>query len=253
MPAMTLRGATDIGPYLVSARSFEEYRAMFALTDDDLSGRILDCPGGGSSFTAAVRARGGTALAVDPVYATPPRELAARLSGELDRGSAWAAANAERYVWDFYGTPADHARLRAGSAQAFVSDLLGSRGGYAAAALPHLPFGDGVFDLVLSSHLLFTYADRLDTGFHVAALREMARVGAEVRVYPLVDQAGRALPELLAAVVARLGDAGVQARVQDVPYEFQRGARSMLRLRSVPTRTGVRGAVAPDRRGRMRP
>ena len=43
----------DIGPYLVSARSAAEYRAMFALTDDDLRGRVLDCPGGGASFTAA--------------------------------------------------------------------------------------------------------------------------------------------------------------------------------------------------------
>lgn len=31
---------------LVSARSFDEYRAMFALTDRDLDQRILDCPGG---------------------------------------------------------------------------------------------------------------------------------------------------------------------------------------------------------------
>jgi SAM-dependent methyltransferase len=120
-----------------------------------------------------------------------------------------------------------------------------------AAALPHLPFADGVFDLVLSSHLLFTYADRLDARFHVAALREMARVGAEVRVYPLVDQAGRTLPDLVAAVVAELGDAGVPAQVDDVPYEFQRGARSMLRLRPVPTPTGVRDAGAPDAGGRM--
>jgi SAM-dependent methyltransferase len=225
-----LRGATDIGAYLVSARSFDEYRAMFALTDDDLRGRLLDCPGGGASFTAAARARGAAAFAVDPVYASPPRELTARLDAELARGSAWAVANAERYVWDFYGTPADHARLRAGSAAAFARDLLGSPGRYTAAALPHLPFRDGAFDLVLSSHLLFTYADRLDAGFHLAALLELARVGREVRVYPLVDQAGRALPELLPAVFDGLAAAGVRAEVVEVDYEFQRGARSMLRI-----------------------
>ena len=243
-----LHGATDIGAYLISARSFDEYRAMFALTDADLRGRVLDCPGGGASFTATARARGTAAYAVDPVYATPPQQLVTRLDTELTRGSAWATANAERYVWDHYGDPAAHARLRADSAAVFARDLAERPGHHVAAALPHLPFADGAVDLVLSSHLLFTYADRLDTGFHVAALREMARVGAEVRVYPLVDQAGRALPDLLASVVAELGDAGVQVRVQDVPYEFQRGARSMLRLRSVPTRTGVRGAG-----GRMRP
>jgi Methyltransferase domain len=241
----------DIGPYLVSARSAAEYRAMFALTDDDLRGRVLDCPGGGASFTAAARAGGTAAFAVDPVYATPARELVARLDGELARGSAWATAHADRYVWDFHGDPAGHARLRAESAAAFARDLARRPGHHVAAALPHLPFADGAFDLVLSSHLLFTYADRLDAGFHVAALRELARVGSEVRVYPLVDQAGRPLPDLVDDVVAELGDTGVHARVQDVPYEFQRGARSMLRLGAVPTRTGVRGAGAPAAGGRM--
>jgi hypothetical protein len=248
-----LRGATDIGDFLISARSFDEYRAMFALTDADLSGRVLDCPGGGASFTAAARARGTAAFAVDPVYASPPRELVARLDTELARGSAWATANAERYVWDHYGDPAAHARIRAGSAAVFARDLVERPGHHVAAALPHLPFADGAVDLVLSSHLLFTYADRLDAAFHVAALREMARVGTEVRVYPLVDQAGRALPDLLAAVVAELDETGVQAEVQGVPYEFQRGARSMLRLRSAPTRTGVRGAGVSGAGGRMRP
>jgi hypothetical protein len=225
-----LRGATDIGAYLVSARSSAEYRVMFALTDDDLRGRVLDCPGGGASFTAVARAHGTAAVAVDPVYADPPRELTARLATELTRGSAWATANAERYVWDFYGSAEAHARIRRESARAFTADLLAARGGYVAAALPHLPFADGAFDLVLSSHLLFTYADRLDAGFHLAALRELARVGRQVRVYPLVDQAGRPLPELLRGVLAGLRAAGVGADLVDVGYEFQRGARSMLRL-----------------------
>jgi hypothetical protein len=39
-----LRGATDIGPYLVSTRSAAEYRAMFALTDDDLRGGSSTAP-----------------------------------------------------------------------------------------------------------------------------------------------------------------------------------------------------------------
>ncbi|RBY77829.1 hypothetical protein DQ238_13870 [Geodermatophilus sp. TF02-6] len=225
---------------------------MFALSDADLRGRVLDCPGGGASFTAAARAHGTAAFAADPAYATPPPELVARLDAELACGSAWATANAERYVWRFHGDPAGHARLRADSAATFARDLLGSPGRYVAAALPHLPFRDGAFDLVLSSHLLFTYADRLDAASHVAALRELARVGAEVRVYPLVDQAGRTLPQLLDHVLAGLDAAGVRARVDDVPYEFQRGARSMLRLRSASSRPAdtpparVCGPRAPD-------
>ncbi|WP_448626957.1 hypothetical protein [Geodermatophilus sp. URMC 64] len=225
-----LRGATDIGDYLISARSFAEYRAMFALSDADLRGRVLDCPGGGASFGAAARCLGADVVAVDPVYAAPAGELTARLTAELARGRAWAAANAERYVCDFHGSVDGLARTRTESARLFAEDLTARPGRHVAAVLPHLPFRDGAFDLALSSHLLFTYADRLDAAFHLAALRELARVGHEVRVYPLVDQAGRPLPDLLSTLADGLAAAGLRADVVEVDHEFQRGARSMLRL-----------------------
>jgi Methyltransferase domain len=224
-------GARDIGEYLVSARSFDEYRAMFALTDADLGGRVLDCPGGGAGFTALARVHGAEAVAVDPVYATPPGALEGRLAGELERGRAWARAHAHRYVWDFYGDPAGHARVRAEAARAFAADRAAAPGRYVCAALPALPFRDGAFDLVLSSHLLFTYADRLDSAFHRTALLELARVSrGPVRVYPLVDQAGRPLPDLLDGLVRDLAAAGVAAEVRETGYEFQRGARRLLQL-----------------------
>jgi SAM-dependent methyltransferase len=222
----------SIGEYLVSTRSFAEYQAMFALTDADLAGRLLDCPGGGAGFTAAVCERGGSAVAADPVYATPAPELIRRLDDELRRGSAWAAAHAERYDWDFYGGPAEHGRMREESARVFGADLLRHPDRYVTAALPDLPFSENSFDLVLSSHLLFTYADRLDPAFHVAALRELARVSrGRVRVFPLVDQAGRPLPGLLEHVLQELTADGLLPRVVDVDYAFQRGSGAMLELR----------------------
>lgn len=222
----------SIGEYLISSRSFDEYRAMFALTDDDLAGRILDCPGGGSSFTATAAAGGSDVVAVDPVYAIPRERLADRLQQELARGSRWAEANADRYVWDFYGDLAGHARVRAESGRLFLDDFGRHPRRYLPAELPRLPFPDDDVDLVLSSHLLFTYADRLDPAFHLAALLDMVRVSRrEVRVYPLVDQAGRELPELVDGLVAALTTKGVRAAIETVGYEFQRGATSVLRLR----------------------
>ncbi|MCW2675523.1 MAG: hypothetical protein JWR70_563, partial [Modestobacter sp.] len=102
---------------------------------------------------------------------------------------------------------------------------------YVSATLPRLPFPDGAFDLVLSSHLLFTYADRLDADFHLAALLEMVRVSrGQVRIYPLVDQAGQPLPDLLDQLLAMLAAEGLETTVRDVDHEFQRGARTMLQL-----------------------
>lgn len=220
---------TSIGKYLISSRAFAEYRAMFALTDADLHGRVLDCPGGGASFTATTRAQGADVVAVDPVYATPHEELIAQLDVELERGAVWAQERADSYAWTFYGDLAGHSRLRRESARLFAADLRTHPDRYVAASLPSLPFEDSSVDLVLSSHLLFTYADRLDLPFHFQALREMARVArGQVRVYPLVDQSGQALNELVAVLIADLAAVELTARVVEVDYEFQRGARSML-------------------------
>jgi hypothetical protein len=89
-------------------------------------------------------------------------------------------------------------------------------------------FRDGRFDIVLSSHFLFTYADRLDLEFHRAALRELHRVArGEVRVFPLVDQSGRPVPRLLSRLRATLG---IPQHIRRVGYEFQRGGNEMLVL-----------------------
>lgn len=215
----------NVGQYLISARSYEEYRAMFALTDDDLTGSILDCPGGGSSFTARVD---GHAIAADPVYAMPRVPLAEHVVAETDRGSAHTAAGADRYVWDFYGDLAGHARIRRESAEIFARDLIENPHRYVPASLPKLPFADAQFDLVLSSHFLFTYADRLDAEFHRNALRELYRVcRGEVRVFPLLEQGGRPVPALLQVLRAGLG---IPYSVRRVDYEFQRGGNEMLIL-----------------------
>jgi methyltransferase family protein len=221
----------DIGEYLISARSFDEYVAMFALTPDDLTGRVLDCPGGGSGFTAGANAAGARATAADPVYAQPPEDLARHVLQETDRGSAHTIAGSDRYVWDYYGDAASHRKIREASARAFGRDLLAHSDRYVPAALPDLPFGDGEFDLVLSSHFLFTYADRLDAGDHRAALIELLRVcRGEVRVFPLLDLGGHSQEALLRQVIAELTELGIACTLRRTDYEFQRGGNEMLVL-----------------------
>lgn len=221
-------GPDNVGEYLVSARSFEEYRAMFALTGRDLAGAILDCPGGGSGFAAGAGALGAAVTAVDPVYALAAERLGALVLGETERGSAHTGSAADRYVWDYFGDLDGHRAVRAASAAAFAADLVANPHRYRAGSLPALPFADRSFDLVLSSHLLFTYADRLDAAFHVAALRELLRVcRGEVRVFPLLDQAGGRCGALLGRVLAELA---VPAEVRVVDYEFQRGGNELLVL-----------------------
>lgn len=222
---------SDFGDYLISARSFNEYLAMFALQDGDIRGSILDCPGGGSSFTALASAAGADATATDPAYGAPADQLADLVMAETQRGSAWAEAGGNRYIWDYYGDAEQHQRIRQDAAEVFAADLRARPERYVPAALPSLPFRDRQFDLVLSSHFLFTYTDRLDADFHLEALLEMHRVSrGEVRVFPLVGNTGTGTGELLETLRAQIASRGIDNEIRTTDYEFQRGGNQILIL-----------------------
>ncbi|MFH8990276.1 methyltransferase domain-containing protein [Streptomyces sp. NPDC017940] len=216
---------------LVSSRSFDEYRAMFALSDDDLAQRVLDCPGGAASFVAQAGARGVDAVAVDPLYGQERDVLGALAQREIEHKHADVAAGARDFVWDWFGTPERYTRLRAESARAFTADIAARPDRYVAGALPHLPFPDRSFDLVLSSHLLFSYGAQLGEDFHLSALIELVRVARrEVRLFPVVlhtsDERYPALDRLRNALDAL----GVPSRLDRVGYAFQPGGDEVLVL-----------------------
>ena len=218
---------------LVTSRSYLEYRAMFDLPAW-LPGRILDCCAGGSGFTAAVPG----AVAADPAYAMSFADLEAAVRRGTAQGGGIVTDHPEHFTWDWYGSAEYRDVIRAAAADAFVADRRRRPWCYPAAALPDLPFADDAFDLVLCSHLLFTWSDQLDRQWHLAALMELSRVGAEVRVFPLVVQrTGEPVP-YLDAVRRELGAAGIGTQVRKVPYEFQRGGNRMLVLVRPPRTAG---------------
>ncbi len=99
------------------------------------------------------------------------------------------------------------------------------------AALPVLPFADASFDLALCSHFLFLYSSQLGKRFHVSAVREMCRVAAEVRVFPLLALGGSRSPHV-DHCADDLRGSGFDVVIQGVPYEFQRGGDQMMRIRT---------------------
>ncbi|WP_204358914.1 methyltransferase [Streptosporangium sp. 'caverna'] len=214
---------------LMTSRSFAEYRAMFALDDHDLGGVILDCGGGASGFVAEAAAAGARALAADPLYARGAAVLAERLPLDLEQAAAMITANADRFVWEWYGSARRHREMRLNAGSAFVADLRRRPGSYLAAGLPYLPLADRSVDLVLCSHLLFTWTGRFGQEWHRAAIAEMSRVcRGEVRIFPLVRMGDAEPVAFLDALRADLRAEGLVCEVREVPYEFQRGANRML-------------------------
>jgi hypothetical protein len=219
-------------------RSKAEYVRMFALTDGDLSGRILDCAGGPSSFNAEATAEGREVVSCDPIYRFSAGEISGRVEAIYEDMVRNVRENTDAFVWTHAGSPERHAEGRMHAMSLFLEDFRAGKedGRYAVAELPALPFEDGEFDLALCSHFLFTYSSQLSETFHLASVLEMCRVAGEARVFPLLTSSvhgdmgvGERSPHL-APVLDGLKERGYDARVERVPYEFQRGGNEMLRV-----------------------
>ena len=212
-------------------RRLWEYRAFFALEEADLRHAVLDVGAGPSSFAAEASAAGARVTAADPLYALPGKAIAQRF--EETRGAMMEGLRQARYRfrWSHYGSPDTIEKIRREALALFLADY-GREAArrYVEASLPRLPFADGAFRLALSSHLLFLYGDDLDFAFHIEALRELLRVAEEVRVFPLVNLDGRPSSHL-PGVLAQFARDGIRVELVPVPYEFQKGATKMLRLR----------------------
>jgi hypothetical protein len=216
---------------LVTSRGYDEYVAFFGLQPETLAGkRVLDCSAGASSFVARLRRQGVDAVAVDPAYDMARDRLADVAAAGLRDGNAIAAGFPDRFTWRWYGSVEAREKMRSRALAEFLIDLAEHSDCYVAASLPTLPFEDGRFDLAVCSHLLFTWADQLGYDWHLASLRELARVSAEVRVFPTVLQgAGEAVP-FWDELMSQLRADGVTAETRRVDYEFQVGAQDMLVL-----------------------
>jgi hypothetical protein len=214
---------------LMTSRSGAEYAAMFALADRPPDGLVVDCAAGASSFVAELAARGGRALALDPAYAVGRTELVAAAEADRAGAAALVAQHSDRFVWHWYGTPERKWSLRAEAAARFMDDITRRPHAYLAARLPHLPIRDRAAQLVLCSHLLFTWSETFDLDWHRRALAELLRIASgEVRVFPLVVQGTGDPVPFLGQLIDELRADGFAVSLRDVAFEFQRDAHTML-------------------------
>ena len=215
-------------------RTMEEYCGMFDLGERELRGRILGCGDGPASFNAEMSALGYSVVSVDPLYAFSAEAIERRVEETYDIIMEQLARNRDYFVWTYVPSIPALGQRRMWAMRKFLDDYARglNEGRYLDASLPDLPFEDDSFDLALSSHFLFLYSQEFDLAFHVRALEEMLRVAPEARAFPLL-QVGGAPSQHVQGVIDAFTARDIQARIEEVPYEFQRGGSRMLRLRRV--------------------
>ena len=212
-------------------RSADEYAAMFDLSKEDLEKRILDCGGGPASFNCSLTKRGGHVISADPIYHFNAYEISKRISETYEEIMVQTRNNKNEFIWKHICSIEELGRVRMAAMKDFLSDYASGRkeGRYVDADLPALPFGDGVFDIALSSHFLFLYSEQFSEDFHFRSILELCRISSEVRIFPLLELGARKSRHL-DPVMRRLEKDGIKVSVEKVPYEFQKGGNEMLRI-----------------------
>ncbi|WP_025689206.1 class I SAM-dependent methyltransferase [Paenibacillus zanthoxyli] len=221
----------DLSRIVFIGRTYEEYMAMFGLSEEELKGRtVLDCPGGACAFTARANALGAQAVSADIAYYYPPLPLEEKGLEDIRHTMNQLEKAQAGFKWDYFLSVEELRAHRSRALEECIADLKRHPDRYVPAVLPELPFEDERFDLTLSAHFLFMYGDRLDYDFHLKSLRELLRVTRrELRIYPLVDLSGNRYGQM-DDLLAQIAEDGCTAEEVQVPYEFQKGTGRMLRI-----------------------
>ena len=211
-------------------RSFDEYRRMFSLTDEDLRQTILGCADGPASFNVEALARNVKVISADPLYQWTAADIRRRVAATSADVLEQTRRNHDEFVWREFDSVDTLGAARMRAMDLFLADYEQKPGAgrYVAAALPALPFADGAFDIVVCSHFLFLYTAQTTERFHLESVDELCRVGRDVRIFPLLALGATPSP-YVPAVVEHLSACGRKVSIEPVPYEFQRGGNQMLR------------------------
>lgn len=214
-------------------RSLDEYIKIFDLTTQDLGKTILSAGDGPASFNAEGTKLGYHIKSIDPLYDFTAEQIGHRFDDVFDGIMEQIEQTPGDWVWTYHGSLQGLRKNRERATQLFCADFeLGKvQGRYELGELPQLKYGDGTYELGLSSHFLFLYSDHFDQQFHLDSMIEMLRVCQEVRVFPLLTLMLQPSPHL-PPVVDYLEEHGYQCEIHKVDYELQRGGNEMLRVTS---------------------
>jgi len=212
-------------------RNLNEYISMFDLTSAEKNLTILDCAAGPSSFNYEMTLQGYNVISCDPIYQLTADQISQRIQAVYQNIIDQVKANYDTFVWQNFQSPEDLGKVRMAAMEKFLQDFpIGvEQKRYLIGELPKLPFANNRFDLALCSHFLFLYSDHLPAEFHLESILGMCRVAKEVRIFPLVKLSGKISP-LLMPIVQKLLSQGYKAEIQQVAYEFQKGANQMLHI-----------------------
>lgn len=208
----------------------DEYKEMFALSDAEIKGKLLEYGCGASAVNAEICDK-SRIVSCDPLFTLDKGTLSTKASLIFEEMVNLVEKHQDKFDFSRYGSLDALAARRRQGMTAFFADYEKGKAEkrYIPATDYTLPFGHFEFDFALSSHYFFADLDDQDVDFHLNVIRELARVAKEVRIFPLIDRHGQLSP-FLGPVLLGLQQDGYGVEVREVSYHLQTKGNAMLRV-----------------------
>lgn len=169
--------------------------------------------------------------ACDIAYIFNASELYNKGKDDLNHTIEKMQLSKSNYSWSYFENINHLKKHRIQALKNCVYDMKRHPKSYKVASLPKIPYGDNEFDILLSAHFLFMYADHFDYRFHKQTINEMLRVTKnEIRIFPIVNLKGERY-EKLDEITNYLAKLGCKTEEVKVDYEFQANANTMLKIK----------------------
>lgn len=141
MSKVELGTKLDLERIVFIGKTFEEYYAMFSLSEEELHGKkILDCPAGACSFTVISNKSNLDITACDIAYFHSDEDLKNKGLQDIEHAMEHLQKVQSNYEWDYFKDREDLKYNRLRALYDCTNDMKESSERYIPVTLPSLPF-----------------------------------------------------------------------------------------------------------------
>ncbi|HAT9717505.1 TPA: hypothetical protein JBD64_06810 [Legionella pneumophila subsp. pneumophila] len=210
----------------------EDYREMFDLPQGVENLRLLEYGCGPSAVNyqqTQVKKKG--VVSCDPLFVLDKDTLLAKAKMIFANMAEEVRQHQDQFDFSRNGSLDKLLQERQEGMKQFFADYEQGKadGRYLGLTDYHLPFADFTFDFALSSHYFFADLDDQTVDFHLIAIRELARVAKEVRIFPLIDREGNT-SQFLGPVLLGLQQENYGVEVREAAFHLYKSGNAMLRV-----------------------
>lgn len=208
---------------------FADYLQMFNLDTVDLEKKILDFPGGISSFNAQAHADHQQVISIDSIYKADFSTMQQDADAMLAKREQDMSAQQQEYLQSQIDIKEIFTTWRQTVAR-FLQDY---PSGYEQGRYVHIgsttwPFQPHQFDIALCSDLNLYELDNLNLSL-LDIIKQLVRISKEIRIFPLLSASGNIATDW-GPVMLWLQEHNFGQEIKQIDFQQLCGSNAMLRI-----------------------